>query len=281
MYSLLTQTFADQEAKIASLILEVTQVEKIFLLGSTLSQRRTESVFITDAPSCRYVSHYFILVVINNNKESNNTIQDKIENTCRSFIPVTAIVLSIKQFNEWLQEGHSFACRVNKFAVVLHDAGTTVPEESKDFDEVGHVKINTCIYTNGLNKVQEFLAGADLYRIREQNKMAAFMLHQAAEHVLHTLLRISTGLYVNTHNLDKLIRYCTMISYNLPDVFNRNNQKNERLFQLLQKAYIDARYKEDYTIKTDDLLFITERIRTFIEILKNTYERLGGLKGGG
>ncbi len=95
------------------------------------------------------------------------------------------------------------------------------------------------------------------------------MLHQAAEQTLQTLFRIKTGLYIHTHNLDKLIRYCSMVSYKLPAVFLRNNDKNERLFQLFQKAYIETRYKEDYVIRTDDLLVITERVRSLLEILKS------------
>lgn len=68
--------------------------------------RRTESIFATDAQSCSYVSHYFILVLISKEgKHNSNTIQDKIENNCRAFIPVTAIVFDITQFNDWLQQG--------------------------------------------------------------------------------------------------------------------------------------------------------------------------------
>ena len=113
----------------------------------------------------------------------------------------------------------------------------------------------------GINKLTEFLASTDLYRIREQNKMAVFMLHQAAEHALHTILKITTGLQINTHNLDKLIRYCSMVSYKIPEIFPRNNEKNERLFQLLQKAYISSRYDKDYSIGAEELVLITERIR--------------------
>jgi HEPN domain-containing protein len=36
----------------------------------------------------------------------------------------------------------------------------------------------------------EFLAGAELFRIRKQNKMAAFMLHQAAEHGMLAIIQI-------------------------------------------------------------------------------------------
>jgi hypothetical protein len=45
----------------------------------------------------------------------------------------------------------------------------------------------------GINKVTQFHAGADFYRIREQNKMAAFMLPQASEHAFHAILKIKTG----------------------------------------------------------------------------------------
>jgi uncharacterized protein len=99
--------------------------------------------------------------------------------------------------------------------------------------------------------------------------MAAFMQHQATGQSLHTLFRMTTGLHIHTHNFDKLIRYCSMVSYRLPELFSRNNEKNERLFGLLQKAYIDARYKEDYTIGTDDLMILTEKVRTLMDIVKN------------
>ena len=145
--------------------------------------------------------------------------------------------------------------------------------EKESISETSKTELNKddreSILNQGINKVTEFLAGADLYRIREQNKMAAFMLHQATENVLHSILKITTGLHFNTHNIDKLIRYCSMVSYNIADIFSRSNEKNERIFQLLQKAYIESRYKEDYTIRTDELITLTEKVRTLMDILKN------------
>lgn len=120
---------------------------------------------------------------------------------------------------------------------------------------------NEALFNQGINKVQEFLAGADLFRIREQNKMAAFMLHQAAEQALITLLKIMTGLHLNTHSIDRLVRCCSLISDKLTVILPRNNDKDERLFQLIQKAYIDTRYREDYCISIDNLLILTDRVR--------------------
>ena len=59
-----------------------------------------------------------------------------------------------------------------------------------------------------------------------------------------------------------------MVSYTIQDIFSRNNEKNERLFQLLQKAYIDSRYKQDYSIRTDELITLTEKVRTLMDIVK-------------
>ena len=224
----------------------------------------TESIFMTDTPSCHYVGHYYVLVVTGD-RQSLNVAQDKIENNCQHFIPVTAIVLRTDQFNQWVSEGHQFAQTVCKIAVLLHGEKLTVPETiNEEVNKAEKLKI----FNQGLNKVTEFLAGADLFRIRKQNKMAAFMLHQVTEHALHTILKISTGLYLNTHNLDKLIRYCSMVSYNISDIFSRNNERHERLFQLLHKAYIAGRYSDDYSITNNELSLITERVQILSKRMK-------------
>ncbi|HZW49014.1 MAG TPA: HEPN domain-containing protein [Bacillota bacterium] len=86
------------------------------------------------------------------------------------------------------------------------------------------------------------MAGADLFMLRNQTKLAAFMFHQAAEQCLRALFEKTTGMYLNTHSLDKLTRYCSMTCWRLPEIFPGKNEKGERIFQLLQKAYIGGRY---------------------------------------
>lgn len=209
-------------------------------------------------------------------------MQDKIEGRCHSLVPVTAIVLEADQFQNWLQEGHPFAYNVYKSGERLYDGGNTTFIEPKAIDEPQLNTKNEALLNQGINKVQEFVAGADLFRIREQNKMAAFMLHQAAEQALITLLKIMTGLHLNTHSIDRLFRCCSLISDKISCIFPRNNHKNERLFQLIQKAYIDTRYKEDYCISIDNLLILTDRVRAleiFVkEVCSNRLKEAGAFK---
>lgn len=263
MNYLLTESFKSREAKLVALITEAVPVEKIYLLATSLAQQRTESIFMPAAPGCNKVGHYWLLVLVDAACGlSDYYVQDKIENNCKNFIPVTVIVLHTQQFNTWLTEGHRFACTVLKAAVLLHDS-TNIPLLMPNaINEAANKTTRQSYCTQGCNKVNEFMAGAELYRLRKQNKMAAFMLHQATEQALHTIFKLATGLHINTHNIDKLLRYCSMLNYSIPTIFPQEGTTNERLLTLLQKAYIDTRYKDDFTITGDELLVLLERVKS-------------------
>lgn len=268
MYYLLTEGFKSQEKELVRLISEAVPVDKIYMLGSSLQQRRTASIFMTDAPTGSHVGHYYLLVLVaKTNSQGNDAVQDKIENTCRHFIPVTVIVTTTAQFNKWLNVGHRFACTVIKTAVFVHD-GSGIPLSTPAAVNEEEDKIYSAnYYHQGVNRVKEFMAGAALYQVRVQYKMAAFMLHQAAEHALGNMFKKATGLHINTHNIDKLVRYCTMVSYKIPALFPKDGELNARLFQLLQKAYIDTRYKDEFNISNTDLTTLMERVKALEQLM--------------
>lgn len=253
--------------KLTELICGATHIEKLFLLGHTQTQKRTASIFNHEQPSCKHTSHYYVLALVNKSDEHSHTcLQDKIENNLQHFIPVTAIVLYIDQFNTWLVEGHSFANLVMQRALLLHDSGMVL-QQPTPLNETEQQNSRQHYYTKGLNMVQEFLAGGEMFRLRKQHAMAAFMLHQSAEHGLRTLMKITTGLKTNSHNLDRLVRYCSMAVHGLAEVFNKEQQRSKNLFIKLQSAYIDARYK-DYHITSEELLQLEQQMRSFIELFK-------------
>jgi HEPN domain-containing protein len=270
MQTLLSTDRNSEIQTITALILKTVTTEKVFLLGSAVTQKNTETIFSKDVSFIQSPVSLFLLIIIKENNHCNE-VQDKIENLCRGIISITAFVFTIKQFNEWCKEGHPFAQAVITKAQLLYgDACTN--DATQMNSELFHKEMHS-YYAQGLNKVQEFLCGADLYRIRKQNNMAAFMLQQSAEHALLTILKLSTGLHIVTHNIDKLVRYCSMIDYEVQQLFPRNNEKNERLFKLLNKAYHETRYQNDYSINVDELLILTECIRALQEIMKKVVSR--------
>lgn len=267
IYHLCPGFFSFYQQQLVDLILKAAKPDMIFLLGASLHRRRTESIFNPSAPSSQHISDYILLILIQDlsNRELHEW-QDKIENHCKSLMPVTTIVLQTATFEEWLKTGHRFALTVCQLGVPIYDSGNLSWAISQSVSNTASDKGCERQHAEGLTKAKEFLAGSELFQVRKQNPMAAFMLHQSAEQSLRTLLKTGTGFHVNTHSIERLLRYASLVSYQLPDVFPQKTDQEKRLFNLLQKAYIDTRYKEEYKINSDDLLRLTNKVRHIHEI---------------
>ncbi len=272
LYHLFPEAFAALQQPLVDIIVKAAQPDRIFLLGASLSHRRSESIFQPSGPTARHISHCFVLILLQDlaGKELHEW-QDKIETRCKPLLPVTTIVLPTATFVEWLKEGHRFALRVWQSAARIYDGGNVSPEIPEG--PGGREDERFC--REGLAKAQEFLAGAELFRLRQQYTLAAFMLHQSAEQALRTLLERGTGYRAHTHSIDRLIRYASLVSYQLPDLFPQRTEGEKRLFRLLQKAYIDSRYKEGYTISQEELLCLTEKVKRIHQLLAAAGKRMG------
>jgi HEPN domain-containing protein len=213
-------------------------------------------------------------LIDNNSGSSLQQLQDQIEQNCSSIAPVTLIIIQTSMFKQWIASGHRFARTVCKSAIPVFEANhySSVPVEDCDLENERTAQ-EKC-YREGILKSREFLAGAELFIIRKQNRMAAFMLHQAVEQALSTLIKIGTGYHCCSHNIERLTRYAGMVSYRIQDVFPRKTEKEKMLFKGLQKAYIGSRYDEDYSIGLVDLTELIDRVREIQEILKESAEPL-------
>lgn len=239
----------------------------IYLLGVALHCYHSESIFCDKAPALQDTCDYFLLVLLNSLKgKEQYEWQDKIEQYCSECAPVTVIVMQTSIFDDWLQAGHRFARNVVHLAIPLYKADGFSFSPAPEADTIAEQKSIAKHYRDGLAKGREFLAGAELFRIRNQYKMSAFMLHQAAEHCLNGLIKAGTGFHAYTHNLDRLIRYGSLVCYQLQDIFPRKTEQDKKLFSLLQKAYGDARYKEDYSIDLNSLLLLIDKVSCLLDI---------------
>ncbi|MGJ7033242.1 HEPN domain-containing protein [Niabella hirudinis] len=262
------------QQQLTDVVVKTANPDMILLLGATLHRKKYESIFNKSAPFCQQLSDCTLLVLLPGlaNKELHEW-QDKIEHHCSRVLPVTTLVLATVTFVQWLQADISFARFVWQHAPVLYDAENIYREDFTETKATVNSKEATRQWEDGLSKAKEFLAGAELYRVRRQHKMVAFMLHQSAEQALRALLIAATGYYANTHSIDRLLRYGSLVAHQLPGIFPRQTEPDKRLLNLLQKAYIDTRYKEDYKITDDELLTLTGKIRRIHEVLSDAGKR--------
>ncbi len=275
LYHVFPEAFTALQQPLVDIILKAATPDRIFLLGASLSHRRSESIFQPSGPTARHISHCFVLILLQDlaGKELHEW-QDKIETHCRALLPVTTMVLQRARFEEWLKEGHPFAATVQQRAVVLYEDGNSALPEAIPARPDTNSQQEEKQLMEGLEKAREFLTGSELYRLRKQYSMAAFMLHQSAEQALRTLLKGGTGYHAHTHSIERLLLCASLVSHQLPDLFPRQTEREKRLFTLLQKAYIDTRYK-DYTISPDELLCLTEKIKYIHRLLAEVVKTRG------
>lgn len=244
----------------------VAPVEKIFLLAVQTSFFQNSTIFKVPAGSREEVVHYHLLVLLESNRQRNNEAwQDMIEHRCRAHTPVTAWVLTVARFIEWLDAGQPFATRVYRDGFLCHDAGDIpLPEPLPDEEGMEEDLRAECIHY--MNRSAEFLDGSDHYCLRRQYRPAAFLLHQAAEQAYIAVIWRVTGFRPMVHSLEKLHRYALPFSSALASVFPLNNEKEESIFKLLQKSYIDTRYTAGFTMQEQDLISLSGRVRKLQEI---------------
>ncbi|MEJ2417988.1 MAG: HEPN domain-containing protein [Exilibacterium sp.] len=101
-------------------------------------------------------------------------------------------------------------------------------------------------------------------------KIAAFQLHQSVERYFACILLVYTNYRPKTHNIKALNSFAIQQADELKTVFPQNTKLSRRNFQLLKKAYIEARYSDKYEITVDDFQWLAERV----EVLKTLTESL-------
>jgi hypothetical protein len=57
-------------------------------------------------------------------------------------------------------------------------------------------------------------------------------------------------------------------------IFPKGTQEQRERFDLLKRAYVDVRYKKDYSISKEELAWVTERVK----ILQELTERICKVK---
>jgi predicted nucleotidyltransferase/HEPN domain-containing protein len=250
-----------QVREIAEVIIKAVDPEKVILFGSHATGRWVEHRYAEDNIVYEYISDYDILVITKaGDTRKDYEVQDLVENRCRYKTPVTAIVHDINFVNKMLGEGQYFFTDIEEEGIMLYDAGITALAERRTLTRA-EAKVKAQDYFD-----QWYISGANfLELIASSNKKAlkelVFILHQAAERTYNAIILVFMGYKPKTHNLDKLHRYSKPFSAELETVFPENTAAEVNLFDLLQRAYIDARYKADYSITAEEMDILIERVQ--------------------
>jgi uncharacterized protein len=86
------------------------------------------------------------------------------------------------------------------------------------------------------------------------------MLHQAAERAYHCALLTQTLYSTKSHNLNFLRAQAERVAPELIPAWPRGSRFEKRCWELLKRAYVEARFSKHYAITDEELAWLAERI---------------------
>ncbi|MHC4250244.1 MAG: HEPN domain-containing protein [Planctomycetota bacterium] len=265
--------------RVAETIRNAVDPEMIILFGSHARGDWVEDRYEKDGVIYEYQSDYDILVIVRPRHEEggSNRLYPRIERRIREILPpgspVNAIAHNFDHVNTKLAEGQYFFADVVKEGVLLYDSGRHKLAEPKALSDAERKEIAERDLGHWLRSADDFFFNFERSSETGRLSNAAFQLHQAAERYYTTMLLVHIGYKPKTHDLEKLRKLATTQVPELIRVFPCAADEEKARSELLNKAYVDARYDPDYSISREDLEYLGERVRELRSLTESACRR--------
>mgnify|MGYP002354132491 FL=1 len=251
--------------KIVDAIRQRFPAEMIILFGSFARGDWVDDRYTENGIVYEYKSDFDILVVVDTEvlairKESNKHWQNKLRRDTLLETPLNVIFHGIGYLNSEIETGNYFFVEILKEGVMLYDSGRFSLSEPKKLNAADRKYKAGIYFDKWFDGACEFLIDFNNALNRSSFVKASFELHQAAERLYACLILVYTNYKPKTHDLEKLDRHACKLDHRFKIIFPRKSTEEERLFQLLKKAYIESRYALDYKVSREDLEYLSERV---------------------
>lgn len=239
------------------------KILKIILFGSYARGDWVED------PKGRYFSDYDILVVVNHDDLTD--LEEFWDGPDQTFLREYAsgerlrtqpnfVVHSLDDVNEKLRLGRYFFTDILRDGITLFEEDGfpfAVPEVLSPHDAFTETRT---YFDEWSRSSSSFLRMAKFARLDGSPKEAAFSLHQAAEKSYHGLILTLTLYSAKTHRLNLLRDRAESLDSRLIGVWPRSAKFERQGFDLIRRAYVEARYSAHYEISDEHLIWLEERV---------------------
>lgn len=246
-------------------------VLKIILFGS---YARTDWV---DEPENGYLSDFDLLIVVNDEKLTNIAdywwnSEDQILRDPAIGRTVNIIVHDLKEVNDALKRGEYFWTDIVRDGVALyevpgHPLASPLPMTPGDATKAAerHSQIKLADLDLWLRDAGNHIAGQS--EGQHVRKRAAFELHQAVETAYACFLLVHTFYFPRSHNIKFLRSLAEDVNTRLVEAWPREQRIDRRRFELLKRAYVEARYSDQYDASPEDLEWLMRQARVLRDLV--------------
>ncbi|MDD5598620.1 MAG: HEPN domain-containing protein, partial [Victivallaceae bacterium] len=227
-------------------------VEMIILFGSYARGDYKEESDLKPDRKSGDKSDYDILVVTREKTTAVDVgLWRKITQQCDSAglsAYVRIITHDIQELNIKLAEGQYFYSDIRKEGCRLYDSGNLKLARKRKLKPEEQKRIARDYFEQWFGRAKSFYNYFEFGLGKNDLKGAAFQLHQAAEHSYKTVLLVFTNYTPSQHLLELLGYMASKHDSRFEDIFPQETREEQRLFKLLEYAYIGARYDPAYGI---------------------------------
>jgi predicted nucleotidyltransferase/HEPN domain-containing protein len=259
------------------------RILKIILFGS---YARNDWV---DEPENGYQSDYDLLVIVSHPDLTDiadywYVAEERILNDPAIARPVNIIVHTLDEVNEALSRGEYFWVDIARDGIVLHEGQGGALAAPKALTAADAYEMAASYFSAKLADVDRWLATVE-FQISSAStdtgyrKLAAFNLHQATETAYACFLLVRTLYFPRSHNIKFLRSLAEASEPRLIEAWPRADRLDRRRFELLKRAYVEARYSPNYEIAPEDLLALSQSVRRLRDLVEAvSLERIDDLR---
>ena len=173
---------------------------------------------------------------------------------------VSLISEPIDRLNKELERKQYFFTDIKKEGILLYDNGEFELTEARHMPWSEVRQIAQDYYDYWFDRGNSFLIDTKNALQREDFRQSAFQLHQATESFYTAILLVFTGDKRKEHDILELVKTARSHHHELFRIFPYATPEQVECFELLRRAYIEARYNKDYRISKEQLLYLIERV---------------------
>ena len=180
--------------------------------------------------------------------------------------PPNIIVETPVTINRAIRRKHYFFYEIIKDGILLYDNGTFhigKPEKLpyREIKQYAEEEYEECFPL-----AEGFLRHGHLDKEEENYKLGSFELHQACERYYKTFTLVYSGIRPKSHELKVLGAMVRSCSREFANVFPTHTFEDNKAFDKLCRAYIEARYNRLFTVSKEQYEYMLARTEVLREV---------------
>ncbi len=217
-----------------------------------------------------YQSDYDLLIIVNDRRLTEfatywNKADDRLIHASELKTPVKFIVHSRREVNNALKQGQYFFVDIRRDGIVLYELDDEPLTEPQPISDREAYQIAKGYFEDRVPHSRVFLKTAAFCIEQGDFKEAAFLLHQSIEQAYSGLLLTLTNYTPASHNVKFLRSIAESQAPSLAKIWPRDQQRYSAWFNVVNEAYVKARYSKHFEIGEEALDWLSGRTQELID----------------